>query len=191
VWTFREEFVFRGKVTRGVVRGPGQRSSCTRWRTCGSATWSRCCGGTTLWLERSPSADFMGAFADGGRPRSTPTGWITFANRRKAWGVPGRTNCRPRTTVGWPTSATSRTPSSTSTGITYSKGASVLQATGRVRGPGTRFLEAAGGGTSSGNAYGKHHARRPAVGARGRTSGRDMGGLGRGRGWRRRRSSTR
>ena len=45
--TFREEYIFRGKVTQARVRAPGHTSSCTRWRTCGSATWSPWCGGTT------------------------------------------------------------------------------------------------------------------------------------------------
>ena len=53
------------KVTRGVVRGRGRTSSCTRWRTCGSATWSPWSGGTTCG-SRSPS----------------PTSWAPSSLRR-------------------------------------------------------------------------------------------------------------
>ena len=43
--TFREEYVFRSRVTRTCTSGVARRS-CTRWRTCGSVTWSPCAGGT-------------------------------------------------------------------------------------------------------------------------------------------------
>ena len=37
--TFLEDYVFRSKVTRASTSGAPRRC-CTRWRTCGSATWS-------------------------------------------------------------------------------------------------------------------------------------------------------
>ena len=45
--TFLEDYLFRSRVTDFRPRVPGRRRSCTRWRTCGSATWSPCAGGTT------------------------------------------------------------------------------------------------------------------------------------------------
>ena len=45
--TFRDTFVFRGRGDPMPSARPGPGSSRTRWRTCGSATWSRCAGGTT------------------------------------------------------------------------------------------------------------------------------------------------
>ena len=44
--TFTDDFLFRSRVTR-TGAGCGPRWWRTRWRTCGSATWSRCAGGTT------------------------------------------------------------------------------------------------------------------------------------------------
>lgn len=37
--TFLEDYVFRSKVTRASMSG-ARRPCCTRWPTCGSATWS-------------------------------------------------------------------------------------------------------------------------------------------------------
>ena len=45
--TFLEDYVFRSRVTDFAREARGPRRSCTRWRTCGSATWSPCAGGTT------------------------------------------------------------------------------------------------------------------------------------------------
>ena len=44
--TFLEDYLFRSRVT-DFRRSPARRRSCTSWRTCGSATWSPCAGGTT------------------------------------------------------------------------------------------------------------------------------------------------
>ena len=36
--TFRDEYVFRSRQTHRVRTSSGPTRSCTRWRTCGSAT---------------------------------------------------------------------------------------------------------------------------------------------------------
>ena len=110
--TFREEFIFRGKVTAGRRTSAGPTSSCTRWRTCGSATWSPWSGGTTCG-SRSPSRTSWARFAlVGGHPLHATAGSPSPTAAR-----PGRTaptSCPPPTRSP-PTSATWRTPSSTST----------------------------------------------------------------------------
>ena len=45
--TFRDQYVFRSKVTDAAYETRAPRRSCTSWRTCGSATWSPWGGGTT------------------------------------------------------------------------------------------------------------------------------------------------
>ena len=45
--TFLEDYIFRSRVTDCRRGKHGRRRSCTRWPTCGSATWSPCGGGTT------------------------------------------------------------------------------------------------------------------------------------------------
>ena len=46
-------------ASRMTSDASGRWSSRTRWRTCGSATWSRCAGGDDLWLNES-FAELMG-----------------------------------------------------------------------------------------------------------------------------------
>ncbi|WP_327291084.1 aminopeptidase N [Streptomyces sp. NBC_01198] len=120
--TFREEFVFRGKVTRASYE---HRASVVlhemahmwfgdlvtmRW-------WD------DLWLKES-FADFMAAFSQVAATQYTQ-GWITFANRRKAWAY--RADQLPST---HPVVADIRDLEDAKLnfdGITYSKGASVLK----------------------------------------------------------------
>ncbi len=76
-----------------------------------------------LWLKES-FADFMGSFALVGATRFTD-GWITFANRRKAWAY--RADQLPST---HPVTADIRDLQDAKLnfdGITYAKGASVLK----------------------------------------------------------------
>jgi aminopeptidase N len=120
--TFREEFVFRGKVTRASYE---HRASVVlhemahmwfgdlvtmRW-------WD------DLWLKES-FADFMAAFSQVAATQYEE-GWITFANRRKAWAY--RADQLPST---HPVVADIRDLEDAKLnfdGITYSKGASVLK----------------------------------------------------------------
>ncbi|SHK98061.1 aminopeptidase N [Actinacidiphila paucisporea] len=120
--TFREEFVFRGKVTRASYE---HRASVVlhemahmwfgdlvtmRW-------WD------DLWLKES-FADFMAAFSQVAATQYTE-GWITFANRRKSWAY--RADQLPST---HPVVADIRDLEDAKLnfdGITYSKGASVLK----------------------------------------------------------------
>ena len=39
--TLRDEYLPRSRQATCVLRAARQHRSCTRWRTCGSATWSR------------------------------------------------------------------------------------------------------------------------------------------------------
>ena len=73
------------------------RSSCTRWRTCGSATWSRCCGGTTCGSTRPSRRGRRTGRASTARssPTSGPPSWP--ATR---WPAIGRTCRRPPTPSG-------------------------------------------------------------------------------------------
>lgn len=120
--TFREEFVFRGMVTRASYE---HRASVVlhemahmwfgdlvtmRW-------WD------DLWLKES-FADFMAAFSQVAATQYTE-GWITFANRRKAWAY--RADQLPST---HPVVADIRDLEDAKLnfdGITYSKGAAVLK----------------------------------------------------------------
>ncbi|KMS78063.1 aminopeptidase N, partial [Streptomyces leeuwenhoekii] len=80
--TFREEFIFRGKVTRASYEGRANvilHEMAHMWF--GDLVTMR--WWDDLWLKES-FADFMGAFSLVGATRFTD-GWITFANRRKAW----------------------------------------------------------------------------------------------------------
>lgn len=80
--TFREEFIFRGKVTQASYEGRANvilHEMAHMWF--GDLVTMR--WWDDLWLKES-FADFMGAFALVGATRFED-GWITFANRRKAW----------------------------------------------------------------------------------------------------------
>jgi aminopeptidase N len=120
--TFREEFVFRGRVTRASYE---HRASVVlhemahmwfgdlvtmRW-------WD------DLWLKES-FADFMAAFSQVAATRYKE-GWITFADRRKSWAY--RADQLPST---HPVVADIRDLEDAKLnfdGITYSKGAAVLK----------------------------------------------------------------
>ncbi|MER7051159.1 aminopeptidase N [Streptomyces sp. NPDC000351] len=120
--TFREEFVFRGKVTRASYEGRANvilHEMAHMWfgDLVTMEWWD------DLWLKES-FADFMGAFSLVGATRFTD-GWITFANRRKAWAY--RADQLPST---HPITADIRDLQDAKLnfdGITYAKGASVLK----------------------------------------------------------------
>ncbi|MFI9469031.1 aminopeptidase N [Streptomyces sp. NPDC052492] len=120
--TFREEFIFRGKVTRASYEGRANvilHEMAHMWfgDLVTMEWWD------DLWLKES-FADFMGAFSLVGATRFTD-GWITFANRRKAWAY--RADQLPST---HPITADIRDLQDAKLnfdGITYAKGASVLK----------------------------------------------------------------
>ncbi|TWD20541.1 aminopeptidase G [Streptomyces sp. T12] len=120
--TFREEFIFRGKVTRASYEGRANvilHEMAHMWfgDLVTMEWWD------DLWLKES-FADFMGAFSLVGATRFT-NGWITFANRRKAWAY--RADQLPST---HPITADIRDLQDAKLnfdGITYAKGASVLK----------------------------------------------------------------
>ncbi|MEU3981303.1 aminopeptidase N [Streptomyces sp. NPDC026672] len=120
--TFREEYVFRGKVTRASYEGRANvvlHEMAHMWfgDLVTMEWWD------DLWLKES-FADFMGAFALVGATRFED-GWITFANRRKAWAY--RADQLPST---HPITADIRDLQDAKLnfdGITYAKGASVLK----------------------------------------------------------------
>jgi aminopeptidase N len=120
--TFREEFVFRGKVTRASYESRANvilHEMAHMWF--GDLVTMR--WWDDLWLKES-FADFMGAFALVEATRYKE-GWITFANRRKAWAY--RADQLPST---HPVVADIRDLEDAKLnfdGITYSKGASVLK----------------------------------------------------------------
>ncbi|WP_037675912.1 aminopeptidase N [Streptomyces griseus] len=120
--TFREEFIFRGKVTRASYEGRANvilHEMAHMWfgDLVTMEWWD------DLWLKES-FADFMGAFSLVGATRFED-GWITFANRRKAWAY--RADQLPST---HPITADIRDLQDAKLnfdGITYAKGASVLK----------------------------------------------------------------
>ncbi|WP_217145467.1 aminopeptidase N [Streptomyces sp. AC627_RSS907] len=120
--TFREEFIFRGKVTQASYEGRANvilHEMAHMWfgDLVTMEWWD------DLWLKES-FADFMGAFSLVGATRFTD-GWITFANRRKAWAY--RADQLPST---HPITADIRDLQDAKLnfdGITYAKGASVLK----------------------------------------------------------------
>ncbi|MGW0575465.1 aminopeptidase N [Streptomyces sp. NPDC002920] len=120
--TFREEFIFRGRVTRAAYEGRANvilHEMAHMWfgDLVTMEWWD------DLWLKES-FADFMGAFALVSATRFTD-GWITFANRRKAWAY--RADQLPST---HPVTADIRDLQDAKLnfdGITYAKGASVLK----------------------------------------------------------------
>ncbi|MFI7415201.1 aminopeptidase N [Streptomyces sp. NPDC049627] len=120
--TFREEFIFRGKVTRASYEGRANvvlHEMAHMWfgDLVTMVWWD------DLWLKES-FADFMGTFANVGATRFKDA-WITFANRRKAWAY--RADQLPST---HPITADIRDLQDAKLnfdGITYAKGASVLK----------------------------------------------------------------
>ncbi|MEG3631609.1 aminopeptidase N [Streptomyces poriticola] len=120
--TFREEFIFRGKVTRASYESRANvilHEMAHMWfgDLVTMEWWD------DLWLKES-FADFMGSFSLVGATRFTD-GWITFANRRKAWAY--RADQLPST---HPITADIRDLQDAKLnfdGITYAKGASVLK----------------------------------------------------------------
>ncbi|MFJ5993801.1 aminopeptidase N [Streptomyces sp. NPDC092370] len=120
--TFREEFIFRGKVTQASYEGRANvilHEMAHMWfgDLVTMEWWD------DLWLKES-FADFMGEFSLVGATRFT-NGWITFANRRKAWAY--RADQLPST---HPITADIRDLQDAKLnfdGITYAKGASVLK----------------------------------------------------------------
>ncbi|MGW7515913.1 aminopeptidase N [Streptomyces sp. NPDC054796] len=120
--TFREEFVFRGKVTQASYEGRANvilHEMAHMWfgDLVTMEWWD------DLWLKES-FADFMGAFSLVESTRFTD-GWITFANRRKSWAY--RADQLPST---HPVTADIRDLEDAKLnfdGITYAKGASVLK----------------------------------------------------------------
>ena len=120
--TFREEYVFRSRVTRYLYERRCEtilHEMAHMWF--GDLVTMR--WWDDLWLKES-FADFMGAFALVEATRYKE-GWITFANRRKAWAY--RADQLPST---HPVVADIRDLEDAKLnfdGITYSKGASVLK----------------------------------------------------------------
>ncbi|MFJ7179530.1 aminopeptidase N [Streptomyces massasporeus] len=120
--TFREEFIFRAKVTQASYEGRANvvlHEMAHMWfgDLVTMEWWD------DLWLKES-FADFMGEFALVGATRFV-NGWITFANRRKAWAY--RADQLPST---HPITADIRDLQDAKLnfdGITYAKGASVLK----------------------------------------------------------------
>ncbi|MET7647359.1 aminopeptidase N [Streptomyces sp. NPDC005426] len=120
--TFREEYIFRGKVTRAAYEGRANvilHEMAHMWF--GDLVTMR--WWDDLWLKES-FADFMGVFAMVGATRFED-GWITFANNRKSWAY--RADQLPST---HPITADIRDLEDAKLnfdGITYAKGASVLK----------------------------------------------------------------
>ncbi|MFD7136948.1 aminopeptidase N [Streptomyces sp. NPDC059894] len=165
--TFREEYIFRGKVTRASYEGRANvilHEMAHMWfgDLVTMEWWD------DLWLKES-FADFMGSFSLVGATRFTD-GWITFANRRKAWAY--RADQLPST---HPVTADIRDLQDAKLnfdGITYAKGASVLKQLVAYAGQ-DAFLEGA-------RRYFKRHAYGNTrlgdlLSVLAETSGRDMG----------------
>jgi aminopeptidase N len=120
--TFREEFVFRGKVTQASYEGRANvilHEMAHMWfgDLVTMEWWD------DLWLKES-FADFMGAFSLVEATRFD-NGWITFANRRKAWAY--RADQLPSTHPITADIHDLEDAKLNFDGITYSKGASVLK----------------------------------------------------------------
>ncbi|UQA95385.1 aminopeptidase N [Streptomyces halobius] len=120
--TFREEFVFRGKVTDASYEGRANvilHEMAHMWfgDLVTMQWWD------DLWLKES-FADFMGAFSlvEATRFRD---GWITFANRRKSWAY--RADQLPSTHPITADIHDLEDAKLNFDGITYAKGASVLK----------------------------------------------------------------
>ncbi|MFB7946961.1 aminopeptidase N [Kitasatospora phosalacinea] len=144
--TFREEFVFRSKVTEAAYESRANvilHEMAHMWfgDLVTMKWWD------DLWLKES-FADFMGSYAQIGAGTRYRSAWITFANRRKAWAY--RQDQFPTT---HPITADIRDLEDAKLnfdGITYAKGASVLKQLVAYVGP-EAFFEGA-------RAYFKKHA---------------------------------
>ncbi|MFI6847385.1 aminopeptidase N [Kitasatospora sp. NBC_00085] len=121
--TFREEFVFRSKVTEAAYEGRANvilHEMAHMWF--GDLVTMR--WWDDLWLKES-FADFMGSYGLIGARTRYSSAWITFANQRKAWAY--RQDQFPTT---HPITADIRDLEDAKLnfdGITYAKGASVLK----------------------------------------------------------------
>ncbi|MBW1601112.1 aminopeptidase N [Streptomyces sp. JJ66] len=165
--TFREEFVFRGKVTQASYEGRANvilHEMAHMWfgDLVTMEWWD------DLWLKES-FADFMGSFAQVEATRFTG-GWITFANRRKAWAY--RQDQLPTTHPVTADIGDLEDAKLNFDGITYAKGASVLKQLVAYAGR-DAFLEGA-------RRYFKRHAwgntrLADLLAVLSETSGRDMG----------------
>ncbi|MEU8588094.1 aminopeptidase N [Streptomyces sp. NPDC048664] len=165
--TFREEYIFRGKVTQASYERRANvilHEMAHMWfgDLVTMVWWD------DLWLKES-FADFMGSFSMVEATRFT-NGWITFANNRKAWAY--RADQLPST---HPVTADIRDLEDAKLnfdGITYAKGASVLKQLVAYVGR-EAFLEGARRYFKR-NAYG--NTRLPdLLSVLEETSGRDMG----------------
>ncbi|MBW1598490.1 aminopeptidase N [Streptomyces sp. JJ38] len=165
--TFREEFVFRGKVTEASYEGRANvilHEMAHMWfgDLVTMEWWD------DLWLKES-FADFMGTFAQVEATRFD-SGWITFANRRKAWAY--RADQLPSTHPITADIHDLEDAKLNFDGITYAKGASVLKQLVAYAGR-DAFLEGA-------RRYFKRHAYgntrlEHLLAVLSETSGRDMG----------------
>ncbi|MFE1904642.1 aminopeptidase N [Streptomyces gardneri] len=120
--TFREEYIYRGKVTQAAYESRANvilHEMAHMWfgDLVTMVWWD------DLWLKES-FADFMGSFVNAEATRFTNS-WVTFANNRKAWAY--RADQLPST---HPITADIRDLEDAKLnfdGITYAKGASVLK----------------------------------------------------------------
>ncbi|MEV5243406.1 aminopeptidase N [Streptomyces cinnamoneus] len=120
--TFREEFVFRGKVTQAAYERRANvilHEMAHMWfgDLVTMEWWD------DLWLKES-FADFMGSFSLVEATRFT-NGWVTFANNRKAWAY--RADQLPSTHPVTADIHDLEDAKLNFDGITYAKGASVLK----------------------------------------------------------------
>ncbi|MEW2550609.1 aminopeptidase N [Streptomyces zhihengii] len=120
--TFREEFVFRGKVTQASYERRANvilHEMAHMWfgDLVTMQWWD------DLWLKES-FADFMGSFSMVEATRFT-NGWVTFANNRKAWAY--RADQLPSTHPVTADIQDLEAAKLNFDGITYAKGASVLK----------------------------------------------------------------
>ncbi|GAA3371613.1 aminopeptidase N [Streptomyces sannanensis] len=120
--TFREEYVFRGKVTQASYEARANvilHEMAHMWfgDLVTMEWWD------DLWLKES-FADFMGSFSQVEATRFT-NGWITFANKRKAWAY--RADQLPSTHPVTADIHDLEDAKLNFDGITYAKGASVLK----------------------------------------------------------------
>ncbi|MFI1968190.1 aminopeptidase N [Streptomyces cinnamoneus] len=120
--TFREEFVFRGKVTQASYERRANvilHEMAHMWfgDLVTMEWWD------DLWLKES-FADFMGAFSLTEATRFT-NGWVTFANNRKAWAY--RADQLPSTHPVTADIHDLEDAKLNFDGITYAKGAAVLK----------------------------------------------------------------